>query len=215
MAKLYQELIVRIKTYITEQQLLEGSKLPTEEELRELFGVSRNALREALKALQFMNVLDSTPGVGYTVRSFNYDSLLENLMYYLADDASSLLRETRTVRKALECFFFNQAFDSLTNEDINELGKISDEIKMSINIRNINRLKKADKRFHKTLFKHINNKLFQSLLSTAWHAESALSEITHLVIETAMDHKKIYHAIQKGDREKAYSILSNHFWKGI
>ena len=211
--KLYQKLITQIKNYIKENQLREGNKLPTETEMCATFGVSRAILREALKALQFMGVLSPSPGIGYVVNSFNYDSVLENLMYYLADDSITLLNDMLVIRKSMECFFFNQAYDSLTEGDIQELYDACCYMKESIGDSAIYTL--ADMKFHMTLFKHIENILFKSLLNTAWHAENSIKNETQQdyedINQTTEDHHRIYLAILNKKRDEARELLDNHF----
>ena len=211
MPNLYKNLIIRIKKYIAETHLQEGGKLPTESEMCDMFDVSRNVLREALKALQFMGVLEPTPGVGYVVRSFSYETMLENLMYYLTDDSVALLRETRTVRRALETDFFMEAAARLTENDIKKLNTIMCEMRNSGN--DIKKAIDADEKFHKTLFKHIENKLFQNILSTAWHAERSVPDGTVTAVELTKQHYGIYLALEQNDHNRALELIKQHFYE--
>jgi DNA-binding FadR family transcriptional regulator len=54
----------RIKKLIIDRRLASGAPLPTEPELMEYLGASRNSVREALKALQAMGIVEIRHGFG-------------------------------------------------------------------------------------------------------------------------------------------------------
>lgn len=66
--KLYIRVYDEIKEYIFRNNLQPGDKLPTEMELCESLGVSRNVLRESIKALEITGLVRSRPGVGIVIR---------------------------------------------------------------------------------------------------------------------------------------------------
>jgi DNA-binding FadR family transcriptional regulator len=69
-------LVGKIHDLIVEKQLNPGDRLPTEQEMAELFGVSRLALREATKALGFLGIIESSPRRGLTVGAFGFERIL-------------------------------------------------------------------------------------------------------------------------------------------
>lgn len=58
--------ITRIRGLIQSGELVPGSRLPPENQLAAELGISRNSMREAVKALQFARVLDARPGTAHT-----------------------------------------------------------------------------------------------------------------------------------------------------
>src|SRR3954467_13802261 len=70
--------IERIRELIRSGQLPPGSQLPPEQKLADQLGLSRNSMREAVKALQLVRVLDARPGDGTYVTSLAPHLLLEN-----------------------------------------------------------------------------------------------------------------------------------------
>jgi len=62
-----------LTSYITSERLKPGDRLPTETALAEQLGVSRLSLREATKALEFLGIVSSKPGVGLTVGQVDLD----------------------------------------------------------------------------------------------------------------------------------------------
>lgn len=74
----------RLKSYIIEEELVPGDRLPNETELAESFGVSRLSLREATKSLEFLGILKSQTGVGLTVGQIDLDRVTNHLGFHPA-----------------------------------------------------------------------------------------------------------------------------------
>ena len=96
------EAILRIKEMIIAGELAPGDRLPPEKELSERLGLSRISLREAVKALEVIRVLDVRRGDGTYVTSLEPRLLLEAMSFVvdLHDDHSVL--EIFAVRRILE-----------------------------------------------------------------------------------------------------------------
>ncbi len=74
----------RIKSYIIENSLGAGDRLPTEQKLAELFGVSRVSVREATKALAFLGIIQAAPRRGLTVGRVDMHRVTEYLGFHFA-----------------------------------------------------------------------------------------------------------------------------------
>ena len=119
--KLYLRVYDELRNYIISARLRPGDKLPTEMEMCDSLGVSRNVLREAIKALEITGVVSSKPGVGIVIQEFNPDNLFRTLFYGLAIDSDSTLDQTLAVRRVLELGFLHEAFQTLEQDDIRSL----------------------------------------------------------------------------------------------
>ncbi len=75
-------IIRAIKNHISEMGLTPGDRLPTEREMAEGFGVSRSSVREAVKILEAMGILESRPKHGITVRAFDTDAFFQFLSFH-------------------------------------------------------------------------------------------------------------------------------------
>ncbi|KRG14018.1 hypothetical protein ACA29_06520 [Lederbergia galactosidilytica] len=71
--------IERIKTHIAEHQYQSGDQLPSEKEMIQMLGVSRTAVREALKSLQSQGIIEIRPGVGLFVTEVHLQNYLKNI----------------------------------------------------------------------------------------------------------------------------------------
>jgi GntR family transcriptional regulator, transcriptional repressor for pyruvate dehydrogenase complex len=72
----------RLKSYIISENLSSGDRLPTETELAKSFEVSRLSLREATKALEFLGIIESRPGVGLTVGQIDLERVTHHLGFH-------------------------------------------------------------------------------------------------------------------------------------
>ena len=75
-----------IRAYIADQKLSAGDKLPSEREFAERMGVSRNIVREALRALELSGVIEKRQGKGAFVRAFDPTLLARHMSFGLASD---------------------------------------------------------------------------------------------------------------------------------
>ena len=147
---LYQQLQSLICGYITENKLRPDDPLPAEGDLAELFGVSRNSVREAVKSLQVLGVLVSRPGSGLFVGEFSFDPIVDNLPYAIVVDYRDLA-DLLEVRRTLEVGMVDQIVSSRTDEQIDELGEIIEKWKWAITKDNEAYPADLDRAFHAAL----------------------------------------------------------------
>ena len=81
--RFYEYVIDNIRQMIADGELKAGQKLPSERELAEKFNVSRVPIREALKILEYMGVLDSSPGDGTYVKNTSAQSLVSKMNFIM------------------------------------------------------------------------------------------------------------------------------------
>ena len=127
--KLYIRVYDEIRNYIYKNNLKAGDKLPTEMEMCEMLGVSRNVLREAIKSLEITGIVSSKPGVGIIIRDFNVDYIMSTFINSFADGDLPVEQYIEELRRVLELGFVDKAFESLTEEDIQALGSLVEQKK--------------------------------------------------------------------------------------
>jgi len=96
------EAILKVKDMIVSGALAPGDRLPPEKELSESLGLSRSSLREAVKALEFIHVLDVRRGDGTYVTSLEPQLLLEAMTFVVDIHQDSSILELFAVRRLLE-----------------------------------------------------------------------------------------------------------------
>jgi DNA-binding FadR family transcriptional regulator len=120
------EAVTRIKGMIAAGELAPGSRLPSQDDLAYQLGLSRSALREAVRSLTTMNILVSRQGDGTYVSSLRTPLLLQPLAFaadILPDDAMMQLLDLRV---ALEPHAAGLAAARVTDDDVTALAAIAD-----------------------------------------------------------------------------------------
>ena len=127
------EAILDIKQMILDGELRPGDKLPPEKELGARLGLSRNSLREAVKALELIGVLDVRRGDGTYVTDLGTEYLTEALSFVLDLHQESSLLELFEVRRILEVAAVEKAAARATEHDIAELQQQMNQIRADLN----------------------------------------------------------------------------------
>ena len=217
--KLYLRVYDELRNYIISAQLRPGDKLPTEMEMCDSLGVSRNVLREAMKALEITGVVSSKPGVGIVIQEFNPDTLFRTLFYGLAIDSESTLDQTLAVRRVLELGFLSEAFHTLEADDIRTLRELVENMSdiaqqnQGKKAANWSDFSKADAEFHMVLYKNTGNIFLQSIIKAVWNCDSYyLRTFQPKHIEKTIEkHRMILAALENHDENAFHEAMHAHF----
>lgn len=164
--KLYIQTFREIRSYIITHELKAGDSLPTEQAMCQMLGVSRNVLREAIKSMELMGMIQSCPGRGTVVKEFNLDFIFQNVLFFTVGEERKPIQEMLMIRKAIELSYMRQAYLALISEDIRNIRESLEAIKAKWEQRIF--FHADDKVFHMTLFRHLNNSVLNSLLEAIW-----------------------------------------------
>jgi GntR family transcriptional repressor for pyruvate dehydrogenase complex len=115
------EAIEKIKEMIVSGALRPGDRLPREADLAERLGLSRNSLREAVKALSLIHVLDVRQGDGTYVTSLEPSVLLEAMAFVIDFHRDDTVLEFLEVRRILEPAATAMAATRMTQAETAEL----------------------------------------------------------------------------------------------
>ncbi|MER7279502.1 FadR/GntR family transcriptional regulator [Dactylosporangium sp. NPDC000244] len=122
------EAIDKIKGMITSGELGPGDRLPKEADLAERLGLSRNSLREAVKALSMIRVLDVRQGDGTYVTSLAPDLLLDALSFVVDFHRDDTVLQFLEVRRILEPAATALATTRMTDADVARLQAVLDAL---------------------------------------------------------------------------------------
>ena len=161
--KLYLQAFREIRQYIVDENLQPGDTLPTEQQLCQKLGVSRNVLREAIKSMEVMGLIEACPGRGTELCEFSYEFLLQNVICFAGRDQSRRLDELVNLQKTLELSYMRQAFQSLSPETVKELRACVNSLQ-SAEAASLQAFE-LHHRFHTLLFRELDNRLLHDLLS--------------------------------------------------
>lgn len=206
------EAILKIKDMIVSGLLKPGDRLPPEKELSESLGLSRSSLREAVKALEVIRVLDVRRGDGTYVTSLEPHLLLEAMSFVLDlhDDASIL--EIFAVRRILEPAATAMAAGRLDAGEIAGLSAMIGEVDETTPIEG---LVDHDLEFHRRIVAAAGNAYLTGLIdSMSSHTVRARiwRGVTqeNAVGRTLHEHTAIIDALARGDAELARALTIVH-----
>lgn len=212
--KLYVQVFNEIRSYIVRNGLSVGDKLPTEHEMCETLGVSRNVLRESIKAMELMGIIKAMPGVGSVIQEFNMDYIFQYVFYYLVADDNKLIEEVLEIRKNLELSYMEKAFYAVTKEDCRELREIFEQLKQHWN--NKEHCHDLDRQFHMILFRNLDNRTLNALFEATWNVDGnfKMGEKNKNLPQSINKHERIVEAIEARNPEAFKEAMNLHFNSG-
>lgn len=157
---LQSEIIRFIQNYIAEHELKQGDKLPSQEQLISMMGVSRTSLREAVKTLEAKGVVQVLNGKGIYYAGNLNDALQVTLD--MTEQKESLL-ELVEIRRALEREILRLVIQKATDEELDELGKVKDVL-LNKYYRGENQTPE-DRQFHCLIYSMAHNRTMEKLIT--------------------------------------------------
>lgn len=85
-SKVYIEIVKQLRIIISKEKLKPGDKLPSERELSERLNVGRSSVREALRALELLGLIETRRGEGTFIRDFRGNQLVQLLSTFILED---------------------------------------------------------------------------------------------------------------------------------
>ena len=159
-----------------------GQRIPPERELAATFGLSRSSIREAIKGLVSLNILETKRGSGTYVRSLDSSEMFEALEFMLDVDPDSLTHFFE-MRSLLEPAAAALAAERLTESQRSELVRLRSELEsLAVIEGDVIRLIELDDTVHDMVSLATGNPLIDSLVrslrSTARHSSQLISAYT-------------------------------------
>jgi len=206
------EAIEKIKAMIVSGELGPGDRLPPEKELAERLGLSRNSMREAVKALEVIRVLDVRRGDGTYVTSLEPHLLLEAISFVIDMHDDDSLLELFAVRRMLE----SQATGlAATHGDDEAIAALQAEIAGIDAGVSIDDLVAHDIRFHQDIVRMTGNGYLASLIDSL-SSQTIRARVWRGLTEqgaverTLSEHRAIADAIAQHDPSLATSLATAH-----
>jgi DNA-binding FadR family transcriptional regulator len=157
------EAIDRIKEMIISGELRPGDRLPREADLAERLGLSRSSLREAVRALALIQVLDVRRGDGTFVTSLEPNLLLEAMSFAVDFHRDDSVLQFLEVRRILEPAATAMAARDMPDSDVAELGKLIAGLDRDAGV---DALVANDLEFHRRIAAGSGNQVLCSLLES-------------------------------------------------
>ena len=192
-----------------------GDRLPPIMEMARRFGVGHPTIREALKKLEAMGVVDIRHGSGVFV-SRSEEVLVLASPDYSGAVTKKLLIDLIRARTPLEIQSVSEAVHNATPEHLNEMRRLLTDAKASLN--DDDRLNMANMGFHQQIARGSGNVVIAQLLSVL---QELFREEQRLILELGAsrerdhaEHLEILDAVEKRDEALAVSRMRAHL-KGV
>jgi DNA-binding FadR family transcriptional regulator len=210
---LVEEIVERITAYILGQGLAAGDQLPPEREFAAGFRVGRSTIREAIKSLRAVGIVEVTPR-GPVVGTGGTEGLAKSFAWGLLITERGV-QDALEAREAVEPTLARLAAERATDEEIARLKAILAEMRQQ---QGSDRYVGADLEFHMTIARAARNGLLLSIaetlqgLSRTWMTKNLALEKTkkNLLARSYREHLAIYRALRDRDPAAAASSMQAH-----
>ncbi len=203
-------LMQQIRSMIVNKKLKPGEELPSQRKMAAELGVGVPAIREALKIMDGMGLVEIRHGHSTIIKQVSLESLMTNmtLVLELTEFDVMHLLETKDFIET-KCAFV--AASRATDAEIKELGRIIKSMERNIN--NSKEYAQLDYLFHLTIVKSVHNPVINETMTMAGKMILKGFEITSSLPgrDIAMEyHRRIYEAIRERNGSLASSLIHEH-----
>jgi GntR family transcriptional repressor for pyruvate dehydrogenase complex len=211
---LFDDVVLQVQNLIQNGSLRPGDRLPPERELALQVGVSRNTLREALKALKLIGVLKVSQGGGTFINeNLNSKIVASSTKFISLVETTEILNllEARKIIESATAFYAAERADS---QDISKMEKFM--VLQKDNYEDTELFTRYDSQFHLQIAIASKNPFLLNLLKAI--REPLLREMvkTHLSMPnfTALkDHESIFDFIKGKDAKRSAEAMNVHLEK--
>lgn len=188
-----------------------GQQVPTETELTQLLGVSRTCVREAMKSLQSMGLVEIRQRVGATVLEPSSSNLLNSGNFLLAVQAQQM-DDLLEFRRIMEVGLASLAAEKAELKDVENLRNALDHYRAAMGSQPVDC--NTDMSFHAALAGASKNPIavmvWQMLSENLAQVLEQTSSVPHICEQTLSDHEEIYEAVRDRDALRAREAMRRH-----
>jgi GntR family transcriptional repressor for pyruvate dehydrogenase complex len=212
--KAYEDIVQQIRTLIEEGKLKRNDQLPAERELSETFRVSRTTVREAIRTLESMKLLQSRQGDGTYVLVSSAEALIQPLAAALFKEKDDI-RDIFYIRKIIEPHVAELAAENATPQEMEELERILRKQEECIG--QGENIIETDSAFHNLMANATKNRVMERLITALIDLLKKSRE--QYLFEDENDerakrslegHQRVLSAVKKGDGDAARKSMLQH-----
>ena len=215
--RVYQEILSQFVEMLRDDRITVGERLPSERTLAEMFHVSRPSVREALRVMETIGLIETRPGGGAFVTDLNLAPFI-NTFAPLITRRDGFEMELLDLRELLEVKAVGLAAESANLETIKSLEKIIQRMKLALDEKDADEGARCDIEFHKIIFKGSNNFILMqaagyvnSLMEISIKGNrSLLLQEEENAVKLYSEHKSIFEAIKQKDPVLSSKRMKKH-----
>jgi len=211
-------IIERIRSAILEDKLKPGDRLPSEKELGEQFKVSRQTLRESMRALEHLGliVMRKGNGGGAFIAEVEEHVVTRNLANYLYFK-NLTIENLSEVRRMMEPHAAACAAERISEKDLKKLKKLNSAARANFDLRNWSEVTRYEMDFHRLIAQQTHNPILILMLD---FVETLLEDFKNIlkpdekfIGSVLVSHEEIYAAISQKDSKLASELMLDHVEK--
>lgn len=213
--RLYEKAVEQIQSLIVRKQYKPGDRLPPERSLAEQLNISRPSLREALRILDVMGLIEIKIGDGIYVKGVNFLPYIESLNLSIG---SRLQMEKETfvklweVRKILEEGMVDLSTRQITEPFLKSLWQCIESMEKNINDQSA--FISSGVQFHRLIAEAGQNEflilIWDTLANLIRRSHDRIYRIARSPKRSLSAHKKIYLALKGKEPTKAVEAMRQH-----
>jgi len=208
-------IIGQIRTAILEGRLSPGDRLPPEKRLSEQFQVSKQTLRESMRALEHMGLIDVRKGVGGGAFIVEVDEQvasrsLANYLYF----KNLTIENLSELRRIMEPYAAARAAERISPSDLETLQQLNDSTRANLKKKQWDQVSRDEIAFHRLIARQTDNPILILMLD---FVETLLEDFKKILKPDAgfmasvlMAHEAILEAIADGDAALAAERMRAH-----
>lgn len=210
--------IEKIKAAIRRGELKAGDRIPSHDELCRRWGISRTTIREALNKLESVGILTKYQGRGTFINDIVADSVVSSSELGTLLDRQAVLKLLEA-RKLIETVIVGLAADRRTQEELDVLQKLLEEMDQANNENDHGHYSEADHEFHLFISKMSKNPFLEVMMrniskSIAIQQMEVISlkpeDQKRISDNSQRYHRRIFTAIREGDSQEARHSMELH-----
>lgn len=195
-SKVYEEVLREIRVYISHKGLLPGDKLPSERELAEQLNAGRSSVREALRAMELLGLIETRRGEGTFLSTYRPYHMVELLSTFILQEAKTK-ENLNDTKQLIEKEASKLAMNHLDIKDYESLEKI------------VNSFTVGSDTFHYDFFTIIFESVENPLLQKIWRLMEEFSRTYHKAIGDIQLYKDYVQALQSKDEAQIERLSAN------
>ena len=205
-----------VKRYIIDHRFKPGDALPGEGELAKQMGISRPSLREAMKVLQTIGVIETRHGSGTYVGSLSLDPFADGMAFQIliaaqhGEAAPQDLLDLVDIREAIESTRIRKVTGMHTDDQFRKMYSLCDRM-ATLDVES-NRFGEGDLALHQLIFEPLQSRLYSEFIKVFWKVSNLAirpfaSSASDKIVE---EHRAILDALADQDATRASEAISAH-----
>jgi GntR family transcriptional repressor for pyruvate dehydrogenase complex len=211
----YEDIVQQVVTLIEGGKLKRGDQLPSERELTEAFKVSRTTVREAIRTLESMQLLQCLQGNGTYILASSEEALIRPLAAALFDNDKDNIRDLFYVRKVIEPHIAQLAAENATPQEIQKIEGILRRHRECIE--HGKSYAETNSLFHRSVARASKNSVIErlflamiDLLRRSPETDLSAGDPLRRAMISLEGHQRVISAIKSGDADAAKESMLQH-----